>query len=275
MSRATDHASGALRAPTHGDNSEPAVWSWYQNVPLDIARAGLTPEEESHIVEYYEEAGLLRPSRRNFFRAHFGRAFANAARSLLGTSQSHRILDLGCGAGTQSLYFACQGAHVTALDMDETALSVFRKRIVVYEQLLGRKLKIDIVSGNVFAFDFAPRQFDGIYSMFAFNMMQPSRELLKLMLPSVTKGGRIAITDGNNVSWLARIVPSRRRNVLSPVELATELERSGFRIVDHRGGIVLPPPAWRVGGMALTSIDDWLSKSWFWPISQQLIAEKF
>jgi SAM-dependent methyltransferase len=38
------------------------------------------------------------------------------------------VLDIACGAGRHSLYFAAQGHEVTAVDRDETALAALRAR---------------------------------------------------------------------------------------------------------------------------------------------------
>lgn len=51
------------------------------------------------------------------------------ARSLTG-ARPHRILELGCGSGADSRYFARRGHHVTALDFSSAAVRLARRHAV-------------------------------------------------------------------------------------------------------------------------------------------------
>jgi SAM-dependent methyltransferase len=55
-----------------------------------------------------------------------------------------RVLEIGCGIGTDTINFARAGAHVTAVDLSEESLKVARKRAEVFN-LADR---IRFVSGN-------------------------------------------------------------------------------------------------------------------------------
>lgn len=252
------------------------IWRWYQNVALEMGLLDLSDEEKEAFSEYYREAGLLRRCRQPFFRQHYSNTFEQASRYLLGNESKPRIIDLGCGTGTQSLYLALMGASVAAFDMDTVALEIFRKRIDCYQKSSGRQLDIAIYETNTLTFDYEQiGPIDGVYSMFAFNMMQPSDELVEKLDRVMKKGARIAIIDGNNLSWLPRIVPSRRRNVWSPEIFRQKLERRGYKIDGHQGGIVFPPFMWRATPRVLLKpLDQFLSQYWLFPISHQILAEK-
>ena len=89
---------------------------------------------------------------------------------------------MGCGTGTQSLCFALLGARVIAVDMDSQALSIFKKRIKFYEEKIGRNLNISIYNSDIFTFNLSDYGLlDGIYSLFAFNMMIPAEKLLDIL----------------------------------------------------------------------------------------------
>ncbi|MBN1764938.1 MAG: methyltransferase domain-containing protein [Sedimentisphaerales bacterium] len=49
------------------------------------------------------------------------------AKEVMGDIRNKRILDLGCGAGETSVFFAGQGAQVTALDISEQMIDVTRR----------------------------------------------------------------------------------------------------------------------------------------------------
>jgi SAM-dependent methyltransferase len=84
-------------------------------------------------------------------------------RSVLGNLKGKSLLDLGCGLGEASVYFALEGANVTASDLSQLMLD-FTKRLAeknrvqvrthkaAAEQLaFGRDVKFDIIyAGNLF-----------------------------------------------------------------------------------------------------------------------------
>lgn len=248
---------------------------WYENVDREMDCDHLCVDEKAYFRDYYAEAGLLRKWRKPFFNEHFVNSFREASEFLL-----HRedpvILDLGCGTGTQSLYFALRGARVLALDLDRMALQIMRKRLIFYEQLTGRNLKVTFLERNACEFDFkSVGPIDSIYSMFAFNIMQPTEQLLDQLIRAVAPGGRFAVIDGSSSCWLPRLFPHRRRGVQSPQELRTSLEQRGFRTVRHKGAIVFPPIAWAVvPSHILRPIDLILRTSWLAALSHQILAQR-
>jgi SAM-dependent methyltransferase len=262
-----------LPSPQRSFNDD--LWAWYQNPAKELSSKFLNEKEAEHFAAYYHEAGLLRWTRRPFFQYHFCRTFARSAAFLLEKAKDGVILDLGCGCGTQSLYLALNGAKVLALDLDDMALAVLQRRKSFYEELSGRRLDITVCRANAFTFDYASiAPIACVHSMFAFNMMQPSADLLDRIVPHLLPGSRVAILDGNSISWLARLLPWRRRPVWSPHEFRNQLLQRGFRILAHEGGIVLPPFIWCIIAYEQCSrIDRVLAKNWLFPISHLILAE--
>ncbi len=263
--------------PNKQESTEAAIWNWYLNIKIELTILFQKDLLQDYYRSYYHEAGLLKWWRCSFFRHHFARTFAQASDYLLKCDHTPHILDLGCGSGTQSLWFAIMGAQVIAIDMDEKALSILRKRKRFYENLLDRKLKISIFQRDIFEFDFSSiNPLDGIYSMFAFNMMQPSKKLIRLLSKQSSSGCRLAILDGNNRSWLARFVPSRRRDkCLSPSELKQELFQNAFTVIKQSPGFCLPPVLWAFLPTAfMRKIDFILGKYPLFAISYQTLAIK-
>lgn len=249
---------------------------WYNNVFEELSRGHLPAGEAAYFSEYYREAGLLRSWRRPFFIRHYAEPFATAANYLMaGPSRRKTVVDLGCGSGTQSIALALMGAKVVALDMDDRALDILLNRKTFYERETGRTLEIEVHKVDAFTFDYnAIGPIDGVYSMFAFNMMQPTTGLLDLLLPRMNTGGRFVIQDGNRISWLG-MLPRRRRQVLTPIELDRELTSRGFKLNLLQGAISLPPVVWCVAPRdLLAKLDDFMNNSWFWPISYMAMYEK-
>jgi len=255
--------------------SEENLWQWYLNVSIELNSNYLSDIENEYMASYYNEAGLLRTWRRPFFRYHYVNSFAIIAQYYF-PKKNLRILDLGCGMGTQALYFAMMGAEVIAVDLDTLALSIFTKRIKYYEDLSGKKLNIKLYNVNAFEFDYQViGKFQGIWSMFAFNMMQPSLKLIDLILSNLSNEGAISLLDNNRISWANSIILHRRRKVLSPIELENELKKKGFKIRYHKGGVSLLPILWFLLPYSFAEkLDKLFDRNWFFPISHLLIASK-
>jgi SAM-dependent methyltransferase len=267
-----------LCIPQPGDTlSEEQAWRWYCNIPVELEQDFLDDIQKNYLFEYYREGGLLRSWRRIYFRHHLSGTFTKMVSFLLMNDEKKPlILDLGCGTGTQSLLCALLGAKVVALDMDSLALEIVRRRTGFYEEHAGRALDISILQSDAFEADYASvAPIDGLYSLFAFNMMQPSSRLLDCLLPHLAPAARMAILDGNNRSWMARLLPWRRRAVWSPREFRRELGQRGFHVVSHQGGAVLPPLFWRFfSHQTGAAIERALTQDWLFPVSHLLLAER-
>jgi len=257
--------------------TETDIWGWYLLIKKELDQDYLSETEKSFLFDYYREAGLLRLWRRPFFRHHYAGTFYKAVRHIFDQRAPFHLLDLGCGTGTQSLYFSYMGVHVTAVDIDKTALDIFKKRKKFFENYLGKQLSIDIRRSDIFELDFdSIPPLDSIYSMFAFNMMQPSKQLLDILAERARTGCRLAILDGNNRSWLARLIPTRKReHCLSPAELCRELKKRSFEITSQEAGFAIPPIFWSMLPNAiLEPVDRLLGRNLLFAISHQTLAIK-
>ena len=267
-----------LYLPKPGDKLIDALaWEWYSNIPIEIADGFLDKDQQRYLSEYYIEAGLLRKWRQPFFRQHYAKTLAATVAFLFSHKQKPIILDLGCGTGTQSLLFALLGARVISLDMDDVALDILRLRHNFYEKATNRSLHMKIEQADVLTYDYAKiAPLDAVYSLFAFNMMQPNKNLIARIAPYMSQKSKIAVLDGNRSFWVSRYFHWRRRNTLSPEEFENEIKQYGFSISDHYGGVVFPPFLWCILPNALLhKIDMSLgAKSWLFPISHHMLADR-
>ncbi|MDQ2974277.1 MAG: class I SAM-dependent methyltransferase [Acidobacteriota bacterium] len=84
--------------------------------------------------EYFDEV----TTRKYFVEPHIP-PFADFARW-----NNKRVLEIGCGIGTDTLSFAQHGAHVTAVDLSEKSLEIAQQRAQVY----GQQDRIEFYRGN-------------------------------------------------------------------------------------------------------------------------------
>ena len=81
--------------------------------------------------------------------------------ALLGDLNGKRLLDLGCGMGEESVYFALLGAQVTAIDISEVGINILRRRIARHH-LEGRVTALRMAADPT---GFADQSFDLIHGL--------------------------------------------------------------------------------------------------------------
>jgi 2-polyprenyl-3-methyl-5-hydroxy-6-metoxy-1,4-benzoquinol methylase len=199
--------------------------------------------------EYFDEV----EARKYFVEYHIP-AFAEFQRW-----HGKRVLDIGCGIGTDTINFARAGAQVTAVDLSDKSIDLARKRAAVF----GSEDEIQFRLGNVEQLSsFVPVEpYDLIYS-FGVIHHTPHPDLVLDQLRQFTQPGTtvkimvyhrrsykvawILVTEGKGKFWkLAELVAKNSEAQTGcPVtytytrkEGRALLERHGFRVqkveVDH------------------------------------------
>jgi len=248
---------------------------WFDNIKLELTEDYLSSTEKKFLERYYVDAGLLIPFRKKFFSHHYSKTISFAVNKIFSKNKHPKILDLGAGTGSQSLLYSILGAEVTALDMDPLSLEILKKRKSFYEKHIGRELKITVEEANIFDFDFkSNNNFDAIYSLFAFNMMQPSKNLIPILDDILNKDGQMIIQDGNRENWFNRTF--RKRHILSKDELQTKVSQLGFSKYMSIGAYSLPPFFWLIlPTKPLVALDKKISSiSSLMPVSYLHVFEK-
>jgi SAM-dependent methyltransferase len=135
------------------------------------------------------------------------------------------------------LLLALGGAGVMGIDRSPVAISVCRRRQAYYESQFG-PLPLAFQRGDAVEFPYAEiGPFDSAYSLFSFNLMQPSSALLDRLLPALAPGGLLAIADGNKQSVVNRL---RSSPGPTPGALRAALEERGLSVVERRFGGLVP-----------------------------------
>jgi adenylylsulfate kinase-like enzyme/2-polyprenyl-3-methyl-5-hydroxy-6-metoxy-1,4-benzoquinol methylase len=145
-----------------------------------------------------------------------------------------KLLDVGCGNGRDSKYFAKIGMKVIAIDMSEAAINFARESC--------RGLDIKFHCGSILTLTPVQPSFDVIYSRFVLHAMPVEEEisLLNTAYRLLVDGGAIyiecrSINDplsrkGEVISSTERIFGHYRRFIVKE-ELLDRLETIGYRIV--------------------------------------------
>jgi cyclopropane fatty-acyl-phospholipid synthase-like methyltransferase len=107
-------------------------------------------------------------------------------RGLLGNLDGARVLDVGCGGGRNSKWFAHQGATVEGVDLAAPLLEIVRPTMPSSVTLTALDVLRDPLPAG---------QFDVVYDSGCFHHIAPHRRstYLERVLPMVRPGGRFGI----------------------------------------------------------------------------------
>lgn len=141
------------------------------------------------------------------------------------------VLDVGCGNGRDSIFFAQNGLDVTAIDMSREAIA----------QLVKREPKIHSVCGDVLtATIFTEQKYDSIYSRFFIHALAEEQEaaLLERCYIALRMGGQLFIETrctqdelcgvGDRLSDTEWVVDGHYRRFIVPEQLTAQLSSLGF-----------------------------------------------
>ncbi len=171
---------------------------------------------------------------------------------LMQHSPGARVLDAGCGLGTESLLFAQIGAEAVGVDLFEKYIGAAQERLGQFEAHLGRRLKVAFAAMNLFDIS-ADERFDLIYCREAISHIEPVSDFLEFAYSRLVPGGQLVVSDANGaclanhidrlairgVHWLesevdpatGRRVPMAHERILSIPRLGRELRHAGLRPV--------------------------------------------
>ena len=79
------------------------------------------------------------------------------------------VLDVGCGAGTDTIYLASKGANVTAIDISQEVITTARARA----EKAG--VKVDFIAGDFLEVQFDDESFDFVNDRGCFHVINPLR----------------------------------------------------------------------------------------------------
>jgi len=110
-----------------------------------------------------------------------------------------RVLEIGCGIGTDTMNFAREGAAVTAVDLSEKSLEMARKRAEVYE--LSDRIRF--IHGSAEQLDtlVAPEPFDLIYSFGVIHHTPHPDRVLAQLKKYVSTGSTLKVMVYHRYSW--------------------------------------------------------------------------
>jgi SAM-dependent methyltransferase len=233
----------SLSLPTPGAVSADDVWRFYRNIYVERRIAGFTPDEDTKLFRYDCGFGNME-SRHAYYKQAFTKPFHRAVQAIFKRFTRPRVLDVCCGTGMQSIFFALMGAKVVGMDFDQAQLDTLRKREAVYSGAAGKPLGIETFQGDVKTFDFdSLGDFDVVYSHGGAGQFMTAKDLFARMGAVVKPGGLLILKNGNPECWwlkAAGIAPLDS----SYGDYMREAVAHGFTVERAAGTTALPRPLW-------------------------------
>jgi len=127
-----------------------------------------------------------------------------------------RILDAGCGYGTETLLFSLRGCETWGVELVPERAEFARSRIDFFQRAAGRPLDVRFLNANVLRFLEGSPSFDIIWAMESISHIHPVDEFFRLARLKLSEGGKLIITDPNPLNPLALARSIRIRGSLVP-----------------------------------------------------------
>jgi len=110
-----------------------------------------------------------------------------------------KVLEIGCGIGTDTVNFARHGAEVTAVDLSANSLEIARQRVEVY----GLQERVRFLSGNAEELtSFVPKQtYDLIYSFGVIHHTPHPERVLAEARQYAAAGSTLKLMVYHRYSW--------------------------------------------------------------------------
>lgn len=118
---------------------------------------------------------------------------------------SAKVLDAGCGYGTESLLFSILGHEVIGVDLVLERIEIARSRKDFFQLFFNFPLNLKFINANIFNFLKENYSFDFIWVMEAISHIFPEKKFLCLAYDRLKKGGKLIITDPNSLNPMAWI----------------------------------------------------------------------
>lgn len=150
---------------------------------------------------------------RENFNGHLSQAWTNRHLELdkelrtLESKSNAKIMDLGCGTGSVSLYIAgklgCRG-EVIGIDINEDRLLCARERLKILENEIGSKLNCTFKKENVLSLN-RGEKFDLVYLEETLHHMEPRCEIVRKISDLIKNDGVLIVSEANAYNPLMQL----------------------------------------------------------------------
>ena len=186
--------------------------SEFRNGAIDVFLAywlsnAVLPDDEQKTFDHY-----YRSYKKHFgpYVRHWYARQSQELTELIRNRTMSRVLEVGCGCGTEALWAAIQGADVTGIDISPDLLAAAKARLDLVERETHERLRCEFRPMSVLEVDEA-RPFDGIFLEQAFHHLEPRADVVAKLSRLVAPGGHIILSELNGWNPLLQAVLFKMR----------------------------------------------------------------
>ena len=170
------------------------------------------------------------------------------------------LLDIGCGCGTETLWFTGLGAESTGIDVGNAMIEVARERKKILEDALEENISCQFNAASIFNLNPRYVKFDIIWMQQTFHHIEPREDLIPLLFTLLNDGGALIISESNawnpfiqfsllkrrglktiiQIEERGQPIPWGNERIITPIGLMRTLRRHGFMVGSPRYFRLLP-----------------------------------
>ena len=223
-----------------------------------LSNERLRAENQAVFSRYYKSFA------RNFgtyLRYHYNNQIREVEHLVRLSGSPPRLLEIGCGCGTEALWFAMKGCSVLAIDIAQSRLSVAEERKQILSSCYGKEIDAEFRFASFFDLEIALGSIDIIWMEQAFHHIEPRDALPQRLFEVLKPGGHIVLSEANGWNPLLQLALLRKRGfrtirqykdrhgkehaygderVTVPCLLSRLFLKNGFELVDKRYFRVFP-----------------------------------
>ena len=166
----------------------------------------LSPESQRRLARYYGRFGIVGFRR---MRHWYNRQLRDAER-VISARPGLRVLEIGAGCGTESLWFARLGASVVGLEPSPSFTPVAQERLDIFERALGRRLDCRFLCRPFLKYHDSSG-FDLIWMEMAYHHLEPRLQVVAHVSRLLKPGGRVIIVEVNALNPLLQLMFFKQR----------------------------------------------------------------
>ncbi|CAB1075331.1 hypothetical protein D1AOALGA4SA_3151 [Olavius algarvensis Delta 1 endosymbiont] len=152
-------------------------------------------KEKKDFEKYYR--GYLN----NKFLRHTRKSYDHNLQPVIDIVRNHperqmRLLEIGSGCGTESLFLALTGCDVVGIELTQKLYDVAQARKQIVERKLDAELKLEFRKSSFLDYD-EKAEFDLIWMEQAFHHLEPRDLMVKKICALLKPGGYLIISEAN------------------------------------------------------------------------------
>lgn len=167
----------------------------------------LLPAAEQQVFDAYYASFIRNYSRR---LRQFYDSQTEEVMALIAANRGLRLLEIGSGCGSESLWFALHGAQVTGLDLKAERISVARKRLEVLARAAKQEIPCDFRQASLFDLD-KDYCFDVVWMEQAFHHLEPRDAAIDRIVELLRPGAHLVVSEANALNPLLQVQLLLRR----------------------------------------------------------------